>query len=196
MVVHNSVPARNLKEFIQLARRHPGKLNFSSSGAGSSNHLASELLKHMFKLDMVHVPYKGGVAQLVALISGQVDMGIMAVPPALPMVQGNKVRALAVLSERRVPALPNVPTSKEAGVDDFVVPIWYGVLAPAGTPRELINRLNSELHKALVSADLKERLANAGIEPLTSTPEQFAAHVRSEMVRYAKVIKDAGIKAE
>ena len=196
MVVHNSVPAKTLKEFIQLARRHPGKLNFSSSGAGSTNHLASELLKSMHKLDMVHVPYKGGVAQLVALMSGDVDMGIMAVPPAIPHVQANKVRALAVLTERRVAALPNVPTSKEAGVDDFVVPIWYGILAPAGTPREIVNRLNSEIHKALASADLKQRLANSGVEPLVSTPEHFADFIKSEMVRYAKVIKDAGIKIE
>ena len=196
MVVHNSVPAKTLKEFIQLARRHPGKLNFSSSGAGSTNHLASELFKSMYKLDMVHVPYKGAASQLVALLSGQVDMGTMAVPPAIPMVQANKVRALAVLTEQRVPALPNVPTSKEAGVDNFVVPIWYGVLAPAGTPRELIGRLNSELHKALASPDLKERLANAGIDPMTSTPEQFASFIKSETVRYAKVIKDAGIRPE
>ncbi len=196
MVVHNSVPAKTLKEFIQLARRYPGKLNFSSTGAGSSNHLASELLRTMYKLDMVHVPYKGGALALVALMSGEVDMGIMAVPPAIPHVQANKVRALAVLSERRVPALPNVPTSKEAGVDNFVVPIWYGVLAPAGTPREMISRLNAELHKALASSDLKERLANAGIEPLTSTPEQFADFIKSETVRYAKVIRDANIKTE
>ena len=196
MVVHNSVPAKTLKEFIQLARRNPGKLNFSSSGAGSTNHLASELLKHRFKLDMVHVPYKGAALALVALMGGQVDMGIMAVPPAIPQVQANKVRALAVLTEQRVPALPSVLTAKEAGVDDFVMPIWYGILAPAGTPREIVNRLNSELHKALASPDLKERLAAAGIEPLTDTPEHFADFIKSETARYAKVIKDAGIKIE
>jgi len=196
MVVHNSVPAKNLKEFIQLARRHPGKLNFSSSGAGSTNHLASELLKHMLKLDMVHVPYKGGVAQLVALMTGEVDMGIMAVPPAIPIVRAGKVRALAVLSAKREPALPDVPTMKEAGVDDFVIPIWYGILAPAGTSREIVNMLNSEIHKALASADLKQRLAASGVEPLTSTPEEFAVFIKSEIVRYAKVIKDAGIKVE
>ena len=195
IVVHNSVPARTLKEFIQLARRHPGKLNFSSSGAGSSNHLASELLKTMYKLDMVHVPYKGSALQLVALMSGQVDMGTIPMPPAIPLVQANKVRALAVLSAQRAPALPNVPTSKEAGVD-LEAPVWYGILAPAGTPRDVINQLNSELHKALASPDLKERLAAAGIETLTSTPEHFASFIKSETVRYAKVIKDAGIKIE
>ncbi|MBI2296164.1 MAG: tripartite tricarboxylate transporter substrate binding protein [Betaproteobacteria bacterium] len=196
MVVHNSVPAKTLKEFIQLARRHPGKLNFSSSGAGSTNHLATELLKGRYKLNMVHVPFKGSGPQLVALMSGEVDMGTMAVPGAIPIVRANKVRPLAVLSKERVPALPDVPTAKEAGVDDFVISIWYGILAPAGTPREIVNRLNSELHKALASADLKQRLAASGVEPLTSTPEQFANHIKSEIVRYAKVIKDAGIKAQ
>jgi tripartite-type tricarboxylate transporter receptor subunit TctC len=195
-VVHNSVPAKTLTELIQLARRYPGKLTFSSSGAGSSNHLASELLKGRYKLDIVHVPFKGSSPALVALMSGEVDFGTMAVPGAIPIVRANKVRPLAVLSERRVPALPNVPTSKEAGVDDFVVSIWYGVLAPTGTPRPMIDRLNSELHKALASADLKERLANSGVEPMTSTPEQFASHIRTETVRYAKIIKDAGIKIQ
>lgn len=196
MIVHNSVPAKNVKELIALARRNPGKLNFSSSGAGSTNHLATELLKVRFKLDMVHVPFKGSSPALVALMSGEVDMGTMAVPGAIPIVRAGKVRALAVLSERREPALPDVPTMKESGVDDFVVPIWYGILVPAGTPREIVNRLNSEIHKALASPDLKQRLANAGVEPLVSTPEHFAGFIRSEMVRYAKVIKDAGIKVQ
>jgi tripartite-type tricarboxylate transporter receptor subunit TctC len=196
MVVHNSVPATNVKELIALARRNPGKLNFSSSGAGSTNHLATELLKVRFKLDMVHVPFKGSSPALVALMSGEVDMGTMAVPGAIPIVRANKVRALAVLSEKREPALPEVPTMKESGVDDFVVPIWYGILAPAGTPREIVNRLNSEIHKALASADLKQRLANAGVEPMASTPEHFADFIKSEIVRYAKVIKDAGIKVQ
>ena len=133
---------------------------------------------------------------LVALMSGEVDMGTMAVPGAIPIVRAGRVRPLAVLSANREPALPDVPTMKESGVDDFVVPIWYGLLAPAGTPRETINRLNSEIHKALASADLKQRLANAGVEPLISSPEQFAEFIKSEIVRYAKVIKDAGIKAQ
>ncbi len=196
MAAHTSVPAKSLKEFIQLARRHPGKLNFSSSGAGSTNHLASELFSNMFGLKMVHVPYKGNAAALLALTSGEVDFGTYAVPPAIPIIRNNKVRALAVLSDKRVAAISEVPTAKEAGVDNFVVPIWYGMLAPAGTPRPLIDRLNSELHKALASPDLKERLANAGVEPLVNTPEQFAAFIRDETVRYAKVVKASGIKLQ
>ncbi|MBI3053814.1 MAG: tripartite tricarboxylate transporter substrate binding protein [Betaproteobacteria bacterium] len=195
IVAHNSVPAKTLKDLIELARRHPGKLNFSSSGAGSTNHLASELLKGMYQLNIVHVPYKGSSPALVALMSGEVDFGTMAVPPAIPLVQANKVRGLAVLSERRESALPNVPTSNEAGVDNFVVPIWYGILAPAATPRDIINRLNSEIRTALASAELKGRLAAGGVEAVTSTPEHFAEFIKSETVRYAKVIKDAGIKA-
>jgi tripartite-type tricarboxylate transporter receptor subunit TctC len=196
VVAHNSVPVKNLKDLIALARRNPGKLNFSSSGAGSTNHLASELLKGMYKLDMVHVPFKGSGPALVALMSGQVDWGTMAVPGAIPLVKAGKVRGLAVLSEKRVPALPNIPTAQESGVDNFVVSIWYGILAPAATSRNIINRLNSELHKVLAAPDLKERLANSGVDPLTSTPEQFASHIKSETVRYAKIIKDAGITAQ
>jgi tripartite-type tricarboxylate transporter receptor subunit TctC len=196
MVVHNSVPARNVKEFIALARRHPGKLNFSSSGAGSTNHLASEMLKGRFKLNMVHVPFKGSAPALVALMSGEVDFGTMATPGAIPIVRASKVRPLAVLSAKREPALPDVPTMAESGVDDFVVPIWYGILAPAGTPREIVTRLNTEIHKALAAADLKQRLTASGVEPTVSTPEYFADFIKSEMKRYAKVIKDAGIKAQ
>lgn len=196
IVAHNSVPARNLKELIELAKRNPGKLTFSSSGPGSSNHLASELLIGMYKLNVVHVPFKGSSPALVALMSGEVDWGTMAVPGAIPLVKAGKVRGLAVLSEKRIPALPQVPTAKESGVDNFVMSIWYGILTTAGTPREIINRLNSEIHKALASADLKERFANSGVEPVGSTPEYFANHIRNETVRYAKVIKDAGIKIE
>jgi tripartite-type tricarboxylate transporter receptor subunit TctC len=141
----------------------------------------------------VHVPYKGNAAALLALTSGEVDFGTYAVPPAIPIIRNNKVRALAVLSDKRVPAISEVPTAKEAGVENFVVPIWYGMLAPAGTPRPLIDRLNSELHKALASPDLKERLAKAGVEPLVNTPEQFAAFIRDETARYAKIVKAAGI---
>jgi tripartite-type tricarboxylate transporter receptor subunit TctC len=196
MAAHTSVPARTLKEFIQLARRNPGKLNFSSSGAGATNHLASELFRSMYRLNMVHVPYKGNAAALIALTSGEVDFGTYALPPAIPPIKANKVRAYAVLSENRVAVIPDVPTSKEAGVDNFVMPIWYGILAPAGTPRAIVDRLNAGLHKTLATPETKERLAHAGVEPLVNTPEQFAEFIRAETARYAKVVKDAGIKME
>ena len=139
---------------------------------------------------------KGTGVALIALISGQIDMLVMAVPAAAAQVQAGKVRALAVLSAQRGRAVPNVPTAKEAGVANFEVPIWYGILAPAGTPRDIINRLNLELNKVVTTPDVRERLTTAGVEPITSTPEQFANFIKSETARYAKVIKDAGIKPE
>jgi len=143
---------------------------------------------------MVHVPYKGNAGALIALMSGEVDFGTYALPPEIAPITSKKVRALALLSENREPAIPDAPTAKEAGVDNFVVPIWYGMLAPAGTPRPIIDRLNGELHKELASADLKERLAGIGVAPLVNTPEQFAEFIAQEKARYAKVVKAAGIK--
>jgi tripartite-type tricarboxylate transporter receptor subunit TctC len=196
MLVHNSVPAKTVKEFIELARRSPGKLNFASSGAGSTTHLSSEILSTMAKLKMVHVPYKGQGIALPALMGGQVDMMIMSVPAAQSAVQANRVRALAVLSEKRISTLSNVPTTAEAGFKDFVVTVWHGVVAPAAVPRDIVNRLNSEIVKAVAAPDVRERFTGAGIEPVSSTPEQFAALIRSETARYAKVIKEAGITVE
>jgi tripartite-type tricarboxylate transporter receptor subunit TctC len=196
LLVHPSVPAKTLKDLIQIARRSPGKLNYGSGGVGTTTHLAPELLKSLTKINLVHVPYKGSGQALIGLIGGDVDLLIMAVPASAPQVHSGKVRALAVLSTHRAVALPDVPTTKEAGIDNLEVPIWYGILAAAATPRDIITRLNSELTKALNSADLKERLTGAGIEPMTSTPEQFGAFIRSENVRFARVIKDAGIKPE
>ena len=196
LLVHPSVPAKTLKDLIQLARRSPGKFSFGSGGVGTTTHLAPELLQSLARIRMVHVPYKGSGQALIGLIGGDVDLLIMAVPAAAGQIQAGKVRALAVLSAQRSPVIPAVPTAKEAGVENFEVPIWYGMLAPAATPREIITRLNAELAKALGAPDLKERLAAAGIEPVTGTPEQFAAFIKSETVRYATVIKDAGIKPE
>ena len=196
LLVHPSVPAKNLKELIALARRNPGKFTFGSGGVGTTTHLAPELLQSLAGIKMVHVPYKGSGQALVGMIGGEVDMLIMAAPAAASQIQAGRARAIAVLSAQRAVVIPDVPTAAEAGLQNFEVPIWYGILAPAATPRELITRLNGELVKALTSPDLKERLGAAGIEPRTSTPEEFAAFIRNETVRYAKVIKDAGIKAE
>src|SRR5687768_5026710 len=196
VLVHPSVPAKNLKELAQVARASPGKLNYGSGGVGTTTHLAPELFMSLTKTKMVHVPFKGSGLALIGLIGGQVDVLIMAVPAAEAQVKAGKARALAVISEKRATPLPNVPTSKEAGFDNFVVDIWYGVLAPAGTPPALVNRLNSEINKALAAPDMKERLLTAGIQPLGNTPEQFAKFIRSEATRYAKVIKDAGIQPQ
>ena len=196
VLVHPSVPARNLKELAAIARANPGKLNYGSGGVGTTTHLAPELFMSMTKTKMVHVPYKGSGLALIGLISGQVDVLVMAVPAAEAQVKAGKVRALAIVSDKRATPLPNVSTAKESGFDNFVVDIWYGVLTAAGTPQPLINRLNSEINKALASPDMKERLLAAGIQPLGDTPDQFAAFIRSETQRFAKVIKEAGIKPE
>ena len=196
VLVHPSVPAKNLKELVQVARASPGKLNYGSGGVGTTTHLAPELFMSMTKTKMVHVPFKGSGLALIGLIGGQVDVLIMAVPAAEAQVKAGRARALAVISEKRATPLPNIPTSKEAGFENFVVDIWYGILAPSGTPPALITRLNSEINKALGTPDLKERLLQAGIQPLGNTPEQFGSFIRSEATRYAKVIKDAGIQPQ
>ena len=196
LLVHPSVPAKTLKDLIQIARSNPGKLSYGSGGVGTTTHLAPELMKSLTKTNIVHVPYKGSGQALVGLMGGDVDVLIMAVPASAPQVQSGKVRALAVLSDKRATALPDVPTTKEAGIDGLEVPIWYGILTTAGTPKDIAARLHAELVKALTSNELKERLTAAGIEPMSSTPEQFAAFIRSENARFAKVIRDAGIKPE
>jgi len=196
MIVHPSVPAKTLKEFIAMAKANPGKFNFGSGGSGTTSHLAPELLKSLTHINMVHVPFKGTGLGMIGLMSGQVDTIFIAAPIAAPQVNAGKVRALAVLAEKRTAALPNVPTTKEAGLDDFVVPLWYGILTSSGTSRDYIMKLNAEIAKALGSKDVADKFSSAGIDPMPSSPEQFASFIRSETVRYAKVIKDAGIKPE
>jgi tripartite-type tricarboxylate transporter receptor subunit TctC len=195
IATHNSVPAKNLKELVALAKANPGKLNFSSSGLGAGNHLSTELLRSMYGLKMVHVPYKGNVAGLLACMTGEVDFGTYALAPAIPIIKSNKVRALAALTEQRLRPLPDVPTAREQGVD-LVTPQWYGLLTPAGTPRPMVDRLVAEIHKAMQSPDLKTKLDASGIDTATSTPEQFAELIRTETVRYAKIVKEAGISLE
>jgi len=196
MVVHPSVPAKTLKEFVQLAKNNPGKLNFGSGGVGTTTHLAPELLMSVAHINMVHVPYKGTGQALIGLISGQVDMVIMAAAAAAPQIQAGKVRPIAVFSARRTPVAPDVPTTKEAGIPGIEVELWYGILTSAGTPRDIVERLNAEIVRALAAPEVREKLAASGIEPLTDTPDEFAKFIRSETVRFARVIKDAGIKPE
>src|SRR5215210_1786828 len=188
MAVHNSVPAKNLNEFIALAKRSPGKLNFSSSGLGAGNHLATELLKSMYGLSMVHIPYKGNVAGLLACSTGEVDFGTFALAPTIPIVKAKRVRPLAALTEKRLGVLSEVPTAREQGVD-LVSVQWYGILTPAGTPRPIVDRLVSELHKAVNSPDVKDKLAASGIDTVTSTPDQLRELIRSETALFAKVVK-------
>jgi tripartite-type tricarboxylate transporter receptor subunit TctC len=196
LVVHPSVPARTVKDLVLLARKAPGRLNYGSGGIGTTTHLAPELLKSLEKLDIVHIPYKGSGVALIGLASGQVDMEILAVPAAVGQIQAGRVRALAVLAPQRAVQLPNVPTAKESGYPDFDISVWYGILAPAATPRDVITRLNAELNKAVSANDMKEKFTTNGVDAIGGTPEQFRDFIRSESVRFGKVIKDAGIKPE
>ena len=196
IVVHPSVPARSLRELVQLARANPGKLTYGSGGVGSSNHLSAELLKSITKTDIVHVPYKSATIGLVGASSGEVDIVVVVVTSIAPYVQSGRMRALAVLDTRRVPALPQVPTSAEAGLPELVTVNWYVLLAPAGTPRAIVERLNSESVKAMNDPDTRERFLAMGADPASSTPEQTAEFFRAEYARWGKVIRAAGIRAE
>ena len=196
VLVHPSVPVKTLKEFIALARSQPGKLNYGSGGAGTTNHLANELLKSLEKLNMVHVPYKGATLATTALMGGEVDEVIVSVASVLPLIRAGRVRPLAVLSEKRVATLPNVPTSTEAGFPNFRMSIWYGMMAPAGTPREVVARLHQEIVKAFADPTLRQQMANAGMDPWLGTPEDMGKLIQSEMARYAKIIQAAGIRRD
>ena len=193
MLVHPSVPAKTLRQFISLARAHPGKLNYGSGGVGTTNHLANELLKSLEKINMVHVAYKGATQAMTGMMGGEVDEVIMPVTAALPQIRTGKVRPLAVLAEERVASLPDVPTAKEAGVDNFTLSVWYGMFAPAATPRDIVERLTREITRALESPDYRQRLNSMGVEPWPGTPEQMAELLRSETKRYAEIVRAAGI---
>jgi len=195
VLVHPSVPAKNFKEFLALVKQHPGKLNYGSGGVGTTTHITPELMMSIVKGKMNHEPYKGSGLALISLMGGEIDVLVMTVAASHGQVKAGKARALAIVAPERASQLPDVPTVKELGHEDFIVRLWYGLLAPAATPATIISRLNGEVHKALASADLKARLNSAGIEPLVNTPQEFASFIQKETVRYAKVIKDAGIQA-
>jgi len=196
LVVTNALPANNLKELIALAKAQPGKLSFASSGAGGSPHLAGELLKLRAGIDLIHVPYKGAAPALVDVVSGVVSMGFKTALSAIPHMQSGKLKPVAVAATRRLAQIPNVPTMAEAGLPDFEVSSWNGVLAPARTPPEVIARLNQELVRILATQDIKDRFAAQAAEPVGSTPEQFRAYIRSEIDVWGQVVKASGAKID
>ena len=196
MVTQPALPVQNLIDFIQYARAKPGTLNFGSGGAGTSNHLAGELFNIVTGVKLVHVPYKGVNLAMQDVLGGNVHLVFIGIPAAAPHIKSGKLRALAVVAPRRSVALPDVPTVSEAGLHNFDVTTWYGILAPAGTPKNIITRLNGELVKIMNSPEMKEKLAATGTEPLTSTPEEFADYIQREMAKWADVIKRAGVKAD
>ncbi len=196
LVVHPSVAATSVKELVALVKSKPGAFNFSSGGAGTPNHLASELFRSAAGLQMVHVPYKGTGPAIAAVVGGQVQMMMASLPPALPQVKAGKLRGLAVTSAQRAKAAPEVPTVAESGYPGFEMGSWHSILVPAKTPQPIVMKLHAELVKVLGQPDVKERFASQGLETVGSTPEQFREHLQRETAKFAKVIKAAGIKPE
>jgi tripartite-type tricarboxylate transporter receptor subunit TctC len=195
MITQPSLPGE-LREFIALARGKPGALNFGSGGAGTSNHLAGELFNLVAGTSLVHIPYKGVNLAMQDVLSGNVHLVFIGIPAAAPHIKAGKLRALALVAPQRSSALPDVPTVAEAGLADFEVTTWYGVLAPAATPRTIINRLNAELVKAMHAPEMKDKLAATGTDPFTSTPEEFAVYIKREIAKWGDVIRKAGVKAD
>jgi tripartite-type tricarboxylate transporter receptor subunit TctC len=196
IAVHSSVPARNWKELVAVSKRTPGGLGFGSSGTGSTQHLTGEWLKRNADINLLHVPYKGAAPATADLIGGQIPSGILGAAPLVPHLQAGRIRAIVVTTEKRAAVLHDVPTLAEVGVKGFTSSQWFGFLAPAGTPREIVMKINADVQKALASPDVKEKLATQGGETYGSTPEAFAAFIKKEHDTYSKIIQDAAIKVE
>jgi tripartite-type tricarboxylate transporter receptor subunit TctC len=193
LVEHPSLPAKNVKELIALAKSRPGQIAYSSSGNGSGGHLAMELLDHMAGIKMLHVPYKGGGPALIDCLAGQVQLLFATQLASWQHIQAGRLRALATSTLKRPASLPDLPTVAESGLPGFDAGVWYGVLAPAGTPREILAKLNGEVVRALQQPDYRKLLVNNTIEPIGSSPEQLSQYIKSEHAKWAKVIKAAGI---
>jgi tripartite-type tricarboxylate transporter receptor subunit TctC len=196
LVLNPTFPANNLREVIALAKSKPGQLNYASWGSGSSSHLGMELFSLMTGVKMQHIPYKGGAPAITDLIGGQVQMYLSVIPSAIPHIKSGKLKAVAVSGESRASAMPQVPTFTEAGLPGFDVKIWHSILAPAGTPKEIIDKLSAELARIVAIADVKTRMAAQGLQPFYTPAEQFIAMMKTDSTRYAKVIKAANIKIE
>jgi len=195
VVVHPSLPVKSIQELIAYAKAQPDKISYGSSGSGNAGHLAGELFKGMAGVRMVHIPYKGGAPAMIELIAGQVQLVFSSAPTAVPQVKAGKIRALAVTTAKRSVILPELPTVAEAGLPGFEADNWYGVVTTMKTPRPIIDRLHAQLVRALNLPEIKQALLTQGLEVRTSTPEEFGAYMKSEYVKWAKVIKDAGIVA-
>ena len=196
LTVHPSLPVKNLKEFIALARSQPGKLNYGTSGNGSVAHLSTEYLKVLAKIDLVHVPYKGSSLALTDTLAGQLQVLFDNLPVVQPHVRTGRLRLMGVGTQQRSALIPAAPTIAESGLPGFEASTAFGLLAPARTPVEIVNRLSQESQRILQSADVKERLAAQGLEAVGSTPQQYDAHIRAELAKYARIVKSAGIRIE
>jgi tripartite-type tricarboxylate transporter receptor subunit TctC len=196
LVVNPALPINSVAELIAYAKTHPGKLSYGSTGSGSSNHLSMELFKSMAAVNIVHVPYKGSAPMVTDLLGKHIDVAFDNTPNVLPHVKSGALRALAVSSTARSTMVPEVPTVAEAALPNYEVAVWFGVVAPAATPKEIVAKLNAELNKVLALPDVKQRFADQGVEPQGGTPEKFAEHIGGQIAKWAAVIKEAGIKPE
>jgi tripartite-type tricarboxylate transporter receptor subunit TctC len=196
LAIHPSVPARNLKELIALAKARPGQLNFASSGLGSSNQMAGELLKMMANINIVHVPYKGNPQAITDTMAGHVEMVFSGVPALIPHIQSGRLRAIAIGSLKRFTAVPEVPTFDESGVKGYEATTWFGLMAPVKTPKDIVGRWNTEVGKILASPDLKSRFLNEGLDAMGGTQEEFARFIRVEVEKYARVVAATGMKPQ
>jgi tripartite-type tricarboxylate transporter receptor subunit TctC len=196
LVVAENVPAKNMAELVALAKKQPGKLNFASSGPGSLPHLAGELFKLTAKIDIVHVPYRGAAPAVNDLLGGQVQMVFLDLPVLLPQVKAGKLRPIAVGAEKRVPTAPDVPTTAEAGMPSLLTENWYGMVAPAGTPKDVVAALNKAAVEAMNDPDVVSKLSSQGAMLIGDTPDEFRAFIASETAKWAKVIKDAGVPTQ
>ena len=196
IVAHPSFPAKNVKDLVAYAKARPGAVTFGSPGNGTIGHLSLEMLKSMAKIDMLHIPYKGASVAITELIGGQIIIYGSSMPPALPLINAGKLRALGVSSAKRLAPLPSVPTVAESGVKDYEAVNWYGVLAPAGLPKEIVSKLHDDIVRILKQADVQERFKGEGGDVVGNTPEEFAAFMQKEVPKWSKVVRDAGVKVD
>ncbi len=196
LVVHPSLPVKTVKELVSLAKSRPGEINFSSAGNGSTTHLAVELLILTTGIRMTHVPYKGSVPAVTDLVAGNVQVGIPTMPAALPFIKAGRLKALAISTAKRSAVMPNVPTLQEGGINKYDTALWTGILAPSGTPSAILSRLQSEIANVVNQPDVKDALAKQGAEPVSSTPAEFSAFIRSELAKWAKVVKESGVRID
>lgn len=196
MLAHPSVPARNVKELIALARKRPGELIYSSAGSGSQPHLTAEMFKTMAKINLLHVPYKGAAPQMVALVSGEAALTFATAPSGVPLVKNRQARAIAVTSANRIAALPDVATVSESGLPDYVAIGWNGLVGPAAMPAPLLERIHGAVSKIVRMPDVRDKFIGLGAEPAISTPDEFSALMKAELVKWSKVVKDSGAKLD